>query len=84
MPMTGGPTGASGHGAIYRRPNVLWQADKGVPPVIQNQEDGYVPDQSTLKQEEEFRDWFTDLAYPWRAEFKSSEGAQVTIRTVEK
>jgi hypothetical protein len=84
MPMPGAPGGTSGHGAIYRRANVLWQAGKGVPPVIRLEEDEFVPDRPSPKQEEEFRDWFTELAYPWRAEFKSSEGAQVTIRTVDK
>ena len=83
MPMTGAPGGAGmGHGAIYRRPNIAWQVEKGVPPVIKVDHDEFVPDQPSPKQEEEFRDWFTDLAYSWRAEFKSSEGAQVTIRTV--
>jgi hypothetical protein len=85
VPMTSiaGAAGGS-HGALYRRPNVTWHTDKGVPPVIRIEEDEFVPDQPTLKQEEEFRDWFTELAYPWRAEFKSSEGAQVTIRTVKQ
>jgi len=80
MPMPGG--GAGGHGALYRRPNVTWEVDKGVPPVIKVERDELILDQPTPKQEEEFRDWFTDLAYPWRASFKSSEGAQVTVRTV--
>jgi len=85
MPMAGGPSGNVGeHGALYRRPSVAWQVDKGVPPVIKVEQDEFVPDQPSLKQEEEFRDWFSDLAYPWRAEFKSSEGAQVTVRTVPK
>jgi len=82
MPMAGHPGGGGGNIPIYRRPNVVWQVDKGVTPVIKVDQDEFVPDQPTRKQEEEFRDWFTDLAYPWRAEFKSSDGAQVTIRTV--
>jgi hypothetical protein len=82
MPMSGSPGPSGSHGALYRRPNVAWQVDKGVPPVIKVDQDEFVPDQPSPKQEEEFRDWFTELAYPWRAEFKSSEGAQVTIRTV--
>ena len=82
MPMGGAPGGGPGHSALYRRPNVAWQVDKGVPPVIKVDQDEFVLDRPSPKQEDEFRDWFTDLAYPWRAEFKSSEGAQVTIRTV--
>lgn len=82
MPMAGGQSGSAGQGALYRRPNIAWQVGKGVPPVIKVDQDEFVLGQPTVKQEEEFRDWFTDLAYPWRAEFKSSEGAQVTIRTV--
>ncbi|HZM75755.1 MAG TPA: hypothetical protein VFC19_08520 [Candidatus Limnocylindrales bacterium] len=82
VPMSGsGPSGGS-HGALYRRPNVAWQAGKGVPPIIRVEEGDFVPDQPSPKQEEEFRDWFTELAYPWRAEFKTGGGAQVTIRTV--
>jgi len=61
---------------------VAWQAGKGVPPIIRVEEGDFVPDQPSPKQEEEFRDWFTELAYPWRAEFKTGGGAQVTIRTV--
>jgi hypothetical protein len=82
VPMAGPPGGGASHGAIYRRPNIAWHVDKGVPPVIKVDPDEFVLDQPSPKQEEEFRDWFTELAYPWRAEFKSSEGAQVTIRTV--
>ncbi|HEX6684597.1 MAG TPA: hypothetical protein VF062_17465 [Candidatus Limnocylindrales bacterium] len=83
IPMTGGPgAGAAGHGALYRRPNIVWQVDKGVPPVIEVAQDEFVPDQPTLKQEEEFRGWFDDLAYPWRAEFKNDDGTHVTVRTV--
>lgn len=85
VPLTGGPgAGTSGQGALYRRPNIAWHVGKGVPPVIKVEQDEFVPDQPSLKQEEEFRDWFSDLAYPWRAEFKSSEGAHVTVRTVEQ
>jgi hypothetical protein len=81
--MAGGPGGGGGgHGALYRRPNVAWQAGKGVPPVIKVDQDEFVPEQPSPKQEDEFRDWFSELAYPWRAEFKSSDGAQVTVRTV--
>lgn len=82
MPMAGAPGGGVGHSPIYRRPNIAWQVDKGVPPIIKVDQDEFVLDRPSPKQEEDFRDWFTDLAYPWRAEFKSSEGAQVTIRTV--
>jgi len=82
VPMAGGPGGGSGRGALYRRPNVTWRAAKGVPPIIRIEQDDVVPDQPSLKQEEEFRDWFTDLAYPWRAEFKNIEGAKITVRTV--
>jgi hypothetical protein len=81
MPMPGGQNGP-GHAALYRRPNVLWQTGKGVPPIIRLEQEDYVPDRPSAKQEQEFRDWFTDLAYPWRAEFKNSEGAQITVRTV--
>lgn len=84
MPVAGPGGAVGGHGALYRRPNVAWQVDKGVPPVIKVEHDEFVPDQPSLKQEEEFRDWFSDLAYPWRAEFKSSEGAHVTLRTVQQ
>jgi hypothetical protein len=85
VPMAGGATGAGGgHGPLYRRPSVAWHVDEGVPPVIKVDHDEFVPGQPTPKQEEEFKDWFTDLAYPWRAEFKNSEGAQVTIRTVQE
>jgi len=82
VPMSGTAGGGGGHGAIYRRPNVTWQTDKGVPPVIRIEDDEFVPDQPSRKQEEQFQDWFTDMAYPWRAEFKNSEGARVTIREV--
>lgn len=44
--------------------------------------DEFVANQPTLKQEEDFRDWFTDMAYPWRTDFKNSEGAKVSIRMV--
>jgi hypothetical protein len=85
MPLAGGPGGgAGGHGALYRRANITWQVEKGVPPVIKVDQDEFVPDQPTPKQEEEFRDWFSDLAYPWRAEFKSGEGAHVTVRSVPR
>jgi hypothetical protein len=82
MPIAGAPAGGGSHGHLYRRPSISWEAGKGVPPVIKIEQDDFVPDQPSPKQEEEFRDWFTDLAYPWRAEFKSSQGAQVKIRTV--
>lgn len=83
MPIAGGQGGGSGsHSALYRRPTIRWQNDKGVPPVIKVDEGEFVPNQPTPRQEEDFRDWFSNLAYPWRAEFKNSEGAHVTIRNV--
>jgi hypothetical protein len=82
VPVAGGQGPGSAHAPIYRRPNVTWEVGKGVPPVIRVEHDDLVPDRPSLKQEEEFRDWFSDLAYPWRANFKDSEGAQITVRTV--
>lgn len=84
MPMTVAPgAGAAGQGRLYQRPNMKWQVDTGVPAVISIEQDDYVPDQPTPKQEEQFRDWFSDLAYPWESQFKSHEGAKVSFRTVD-
>ncbi|HEX6681794.1 MAG TPA: hypothetical protein VF062_03325 [Candidatus Limnocylindrales bacterium] len=83
MPIAGAPgAGAAGQGRLYRRPNVQWQADEGVPAVISIEQDDYVPDQPSPQQEEQFRDWFSELAHPWESEFKSHEGAKVTFRSV--
>jgi hypothetical protein len=82
MPMSGGQGGGGSHAALYRRPSVKWQGATGVPPVIKVDQDEFVLNQPSPTQDAEFREWFTDMAYPWRAEFKNSEGAHVTIRTV--
>jgi len=79
-----GPAGGPGHGShIYRRRSETWEVAKGVPPLIEPvDDDTFVPDRPSPKQEEAFHDWFTDLAYPWRKE--TNDGAKVIFRKVDE
>jgi hypothetical protein len=83
LPLTATPNVQGASGQLYRRRNtVVWHVDKGVPPVIEPVDDRtMIPNQPTVQQEEAFKEWFAELAYPWRANARSTE-PQVILRRV--
>lgn len=88
MPMamgTGTPQGGGSAGGLYRRnPDTTWQVEKGVPPLIEAVgDDVFVPDQPSQKQEDAFKEWFAELAYPWRSNNSGSE-PHVILRKVDE
>jgi hypothetical protein len=67
---------------LYRRGTQAWSVGTGVPPIIEPpHDDAFIPNQPSSKQEAAFMDWFSELAYPWRAENSGSQQApQVLFR----
>jgi hypothetical protein len=86
MPMNAPNAGGQGGSAIYRRRgDVVWPVAKGVPPMIQPvDDDAFVPDRPSEKQEEAFEDWFSDLAYPWRKDEDPANRPKITFRMVNE
>lgn len=86
MPMPFGappPNNSGSGGALYRRPNTVWPASQGVPPVIEGiPDDTVIPDQPSEKQEDAFKEWFAELAYPWRSENKGGSEPHIVLRKV--
>jgi uncharacterized protein YukE len=61
-------TGGRDSGHLYRRrANYVWQVGKGVSPIIEPiPSETVIPNLPSAQQEEAFKEWFAELAYPWR------------------
>jgi hypothetical protein len=84
MPMSGPlgqPNGRGGDSPYRRQADTRWDVTHGVTPVILP-DGGPQPESPTSEQiEEDFRQWFTQSAMPWRNEDRPDEPAPVvTIR----
>lgn len=68
MPMSSPAVGGQTSNVLYRRKaNYVWHIDRGVPPVIKPVDDEtIIPNRPSPQQEEAFKEWFAELAYPWR------------------
>lgn len=86
MPMSIGSPSLNNNmqGSLYRRsPDTAWHVEKGVPPIIEGiADDEFVLDQPSEKQEEAFKEWFAELAHPWRSEDKNGSEPHVVLRKV--
>ena len=73
------------HDRLYsRNSDTVWHVAKGVPSIIGPIDaKTCITDQPTEEQEENFADWFTHLAFPWRSETPETTGPQVTFRRAE-
>ncbi len=84
MPMAGpgGQLDRGGAGSAGRRNgDTRWEVAGGVPPIIQPANPTVPAGSSPEQVEEDFRQWFTQTAMPWRTEPESSAQAPVvTIR----
>jgi hypothetical protein len=65
LPPSGRPQGDA---ILYRRrANYVWTVEEGVPPVIEGiPDEAVIPSRPSARQEEAFKEWFAELAYPWR------------------
>jgi uncharacterized protein YukE len=82
VPMSGATAPRQNSGVLYRRSaNYVWHVEKGVPPIIEPiDDDTVIPNQPSPQQEEAFKEWFAELAYPWRA--GAANEPQVILRRV--
>lgn len=86
MPMpiggpAGQPNGQGGNAAYRRRPDTSWAVAQGVVPLIAPEVVGRSAETSPEQVEEDFRQWFTQTAMPWRNEDNPHGPAPiVTIR----
>ncbi len=72
----------SGRG-LYRRSNIIWKVEEGVPPVIEAAiQDGFDPSQVGRQPEDAFKEWFAELAYPWRSGSNTDPGPQIILRKI--
>lgn len=78
------PGGGQGSTGQRHSPNTVWEMEKGVQPVIEGVcDDQFIPDQPSEKQEEDFKEWFAELAYPWRTEKPSGTEPQIFLRKAD-
>ncbi len=84
MPLPVGGPGQQGSrgGETYRRSaDTRWDIAQGVVPIIQPAPSHHIVEPSQEETEEQFRQWFTQTAMPWRSDDTSTEPAPiVTIR----
>ncbi|HCU52333.1 MAG TPA: hypothetical protein DGG94_21485 [Micromonosporaceae bacterium] len=76
--------GGQGSAGQRRSANTLWEMEKGVQPVIEGVcDDQFIPDLPSQKQEEDFKEWFAELAYPWRTEKGAGSEPQIILRRAD-
>jgi hypothetical protein len=65
--------------------DTTWEVERGVPPVIEGiATDAYIPGLPSAQQEDAFKDWFAELAYPWQSQSTRDSGQpHIVIRKTQ-
>ncbi|WP_162907797.1 hypothetical protein [Allorhizocola rhizosphaerae] len=70
--------------SLYRRAaNTVWPTNVGGPAVIDNsQNEDSCPGRTNADQEEAFKQWFAELAYPWRFQSRGADEPHIILRKI--
>ncbi|WP_144119726.1 hypothetical protein [Catellatospora sichuanensis] len=79
-PLGGAPSGRGGDGPYYRRgADTRWEVRQGIRSVIEPEARPGLPKPEPMHNVEDFREWYTEVAMPWRLGESPQEPAPTVV-----